>query len=128
MLSIVFEAYQRTRVIGKSIELVSHNLSYTDFCCYLETLDWTGIEVLKIVNTKLSDDNLKTLLDFIITNHLPIKVLVLTSNKLTETSIEHLAQQDLPSVKEIYLGKNHITKGKVRAQTFALQNKYSLYM
>jgi hypothetical protein len=84
--------------------------------------------VLKIVNTKLSDDNIKTLIDFIITNNLPIKVLVLTSNKLTETSIEYLASQELPSVKEIYLGKNHITKGKVRAQTFALQNKYSLYM
>jgi hypothetical protein len=62
-------------------------MSYTDLRCYLEAFDWTGIEVLKLVKTKLSDDQLKTLIDFIIVNHLPIKVLVLTSNKLTETSI-----------------------------------------
>jgi hypothetical protein len=79
--------------------LVSYNLSYTDFRCYLETLDWTGIEVLKLVNTKLGDEQLKTLVDFIITNHLPIKVLVLTGNRLTETSIQLLAEQDLPSVR-----------------------------
>ena len=79
--------------------MVSYNLSYTDFRCYLETLDWTGIEVLKLVNTKLGDEQLKTLVDFIITNHLPIKVLVLTGNRLTETSIQLLAEQDLPSVR-----------------------------
>lgn len=92
MLSIVFEAYKNTTVLGKSIELVSYNLSFTDFRCYLESLDWTGIEVLKLVNTKLSDDQMKTLIDFMITNHLPIKVLVLTGNRLTETSIQVLAE------------------------------------
>lgn len=83
MLSVVFEAVKNTNVVGKSIELVSYNLSYTDFRCYLESLDWTGIEVLKLVNTRLGDEQLKTLVDFIITNHLPIKVLVLTANRLT---------------------------------------------
>lgn len=128
MLSIVFEAYENTSILGKSLQLISYNLDYTDFRCYLEAFDWTGIEVLKLVKTKLSDEQLKTLVDFIIANDLPIKALVLTSNKLTETSIEYLAEQELCSVKQIYLGKNRITKGKVRAQIIALQNKYSLYM
>ena len=83
MFSIVFEAYENTSIIGKSLELVSYNLGYTDMRCYLESFDWTGIEVLKLVKTDLSDEQLKTVIDFITINHLPIKALVLTNNKLT---------------------------------------------
>jgi hypothetical protein len=43
MFSVVFEAFENTSIIGKSLELVSYNLSYTDFRCYLESFDWTGI-------------------------------------------------------------------------------------
>lgn len=83
MFNVVFEAFSNTNIVGKSMELVSYNLSFTDFKCYLEAFDWTGIEVLKLVKTKLTDEHLKMLLDFIVANNLEIKVLVLTSNKLT---------------------------------------------
>lgn len=83
MFNVVYEAFSNTNIVGKSMELVSYNLSFTDFKCYLEAFDWTAIEVLKLVKTKLTDEHLKILLDFIIANNLEIKVLVLTSNKLT---------------------------------------------
>lgn len=66
MLGVVFEAFLNTSVNGKSLELISYNLSLTDFRCYLEAFEWTGIEVLKLVKTKLTDDYLRTLVDFII--------------------------------------------------------------
>lgn len=54
MFNTVFEAFSNTNVFNKSMELISYNLSFTDFRCYLESFDWIGIEVLKLVKTKLN--------------------------------------------------------------------------
>ena len=54
---------------------------------------------MKIVKTKFSDEQFKTLLDFIKENSLEIKVLVLTGNCLTEASLEYIWEQDLPGVR-----------------------------
>lgn len=63
-----------------------------------------------------------------ILRNLNIKVLVLTSNRLTEMSIEYLNEKKLKNTREIYLGKNRINKGKVRDEIRSLENKYSLYL
>jgi hypothetical protein len=43
--------------------------------------------MIKLVKTKLSDIQLKILIDFIIEHKLQIKVLVLTNNYLTEAAL-----------------------------------------
>jgi len=43
MFSMVFEAFENTSTIGKSLELVAYNLSFLDFGCYLQAFDWSGV-------------------------------------------------------------------------------------
>lgn len=110
----VFKAIENTKFTDKSIELVSYpGLQNLDINCYLRSLDWEGVEILKLVKVGLTDEQLFGVLDFISDKN--IETLVLTSNNLSEDSCKALLQSQLKSLKNIYMGKNQVISSKARS-------------
>ena len=82
--------------------------------------------MLKLVKVGLTDDQLLTLLDFL--GDKSIESLVVTSNRLTETSCEYLIQNPIDSLKNVYLGRNKILRFKIKEQMKELEDKYHVYL
>lgn len=61
----IYDALQNTSCLNKCIELVSHNINELDIKCYLNMLDWTGVDILKLVKVKLQDQQFKEVVDFL---------------------------------------------------------------
>lgn len=61
----IYDALQNTSCLNKCIELVSHNINELDIKCYLNMLDWTGVDILKLVKVKLQDQQFKDVVDFL---------------------------------------------------------------
>ena len=56
------EAYEKTQVQGKNIELVSFNVSSIDLAGYLQLFDQESVSTLKLINTGLKNENLPAIL------------------------------------------------------------------
>lgn len=61
----IYDALQNTSCLNKCIELVSHNINELDIKCYLNMLDWSGVDILKLVKVKLQDQQFKEVVDFL---------------------------------------------------------------
>lgn len=51
----IYDAIQNTNCLNKCIELVGYSMQDLDINCYLNMLEWKGVEVLKLVKVRLSD-------------------------------------------------------------------------
>lgn len=58
----IYDAIKNTSNLNKCVELVLFNISEIDIKCYLSMLDWTDVEVLKLVKVGLTDEQLPSLL------------------------------------------------------------------
>ena len=56
------EAYEKTQVQGKNIELVSFNVASIDLAGYLQLFDQESVSTLKLINTGLKNENLPAIL------------------------------------------------------------------
>lgn len=97
-----------------------------DLLCYLNLFDFDHIQTIKLVNVGLTDQQLPILVEYIWSK--TVETLVLTGNKLTESSLEMFLNKSLPYLKEIYLGKNHINKCRVKENITELRSKFVLYL
>lgn len=122
----IYDAIKNTSNSNKCLELVLFNISEVDIRCYLSMLDWTEVEVLKLVKVGLTDEQLCILLDFI--SDKQIETLVVTSNKLTEGSCRELLERDIAGLRNVYLGKNKILRFKVKEEMKELEEKYHIYL
>lgn len=81
----VYDTLTNTNTLNKCIELISYSINTlgAHFLCYLEMLDWSGIEIVKIVKSSMTDEQFGILLNFIIERGLKIETIVVTANKLS---------------------------------------------
>lgn len=126
MIGYVKEAYERTCIQNKTLELTAFRISTMDLLCYLNLFDFDHIQTIKLVNVGLTDQQLPILVEYIWSK--TVETLVLTGNKLTESSLEMFLNKSLPYLKEIYLGKNHINKCRVKENITELRSKFVLYL
>ena len=82
-------------------------------------LEWKDVEVLKLVKVGLTDEQVGFLIHFL--QEKKVETLVATSNKLTENACKELLCSDIPSLKNVYLGRNKIFKFKIRDEMRALE-------
>lgn len=124
----IYDAVQNTSCLNKCIELVSHSIGELDIKCYLNMLEWGGVDILKLVKVGLKDEQFKDLLHFIKDKRL--ESLVVTSNLLTEESVVCLGEinAELAGMKNLYLGRNRIHKIKVKDILKEIENKFVLYL
>jgi len=92
----------------------------------LRSLDWEGVEILKLVKVGLTDDQLLGVLDFISDKN--IETLVLTSNNLSEESCKALLQSKLKNLKNIYMGKNQVMSSKAKSEIKEVHANYNLFL
>lgn len=83
-----------------------------DLLCFLSLFDLDHIQTIKLINVGLTDQQLPQFVDFIASKR--IETLVLTGNKLTEISLTLFTSKVLPYLRELYLGKNHISKYRMK--------------
>lgn len=77
----IYDALKNTATLNKCVELVSYDISGIDFGCYLRMLEWSNIEVLKLVKVGLSDAHFAVLANFL-TEH-KIDTVVVSNNNLS---------------------------------------------
>ena len=53
---------------------------------------------------------------------------MVTSNKLTDISCKELLWHEIPTLKNIYLGKNKILRFKIKEAMKELEGKYHVYL
>ena len=54
--------------------------------------------------------------------------MVLTGNKLTDVSLSLFLNKSLPYLREIYLGKNRISKQRMKENIVQIRSKFILYI
>lgn len=126
MAGKVREAYEKTVLQGKALELVSHKLDEVDLHCYLSLFDFDQLVTVKLINVGLVDQQLPVLLDYVGTGG--VEILVLTGNRLSEAALGVFSGKSLPQVREIYLGKNPISKYRMKENINELKTKFVLYL
>ena len=112
MLSFIREAYARTSIHNHMAELISFKVTSMDLLGWLHLLDFDSITTIKLVNSGLSDAQLATLLDFI--SDKKVERLVLTGNKLSDSSVAMFLSRSLPHLRELYLAKSRISGYRMR--------------
>ncbi len=53
---------------------------------------------------------------------------MLTGNKLTDVSLSLFLNKSLPYLREIYLGKNRISKQRMKENIVQIRSKFILYI
>jgi hypothetical protein len=61
MSRYVREAYVRTNIYGKTIELISFKITHMDLLCYLSLFDFDLANTLKLINVGLTDSQVPVL-------------------------------------------------------------------
>lgn len=112
MFAYVREAYIRTNLQPKMVELISFKITTMDFLCYLNLFDSENLGTIKLVNVGLTDQQVQFLLEFM--GHKKVERLVLTGNKLTDQVIPMFLGRSLPHLKELYLARNRINKYRMK--------------
>lgn len=122
----VRQAYDQTSFQGKSVELVSFNVGTLDLGCYLSLLDGEAVATLKLISMGLSNEHLGPVLEWV--GRKRVERLVLTCNRLSDECLIVLLGRALPDLKEIYLGRNRISKFRMKEHILALRSKFILYL
>jgi hypothetical protein len=125
MATFVREAYLRTNIQASSLELISFRVSSMDLHCYFSLFDLSCVHTLKLVNVGLTDHQLLTVLDLLGPT---VQRLVLTGNCLTENALPFFLGGRLPHLRELYLGKNRISKYRMRENIVELRTRLVLYL
>lgn len=125
MATFVREAYLRTNLQSSSLELISFRVSSMDLHCYFSLFDLSALQTLKLVNVGLTDQQLLTVLDLLGPT---VERLVLTGNCLTENSLPVFLGRSLPNLRELYLGKNRISKYRMKENVVELRSRLVLYL
>ena len=102
------EILKETVVKDNYIELINESLHDVDIGLYLSNFNWNEIEIIKFVRTSLTDDQLNTILNYLMKSK--VKALVLSSNNLTDISLDaflHFVNVN-NVLKNVYLPKNYI--------------------
>ncbi len=71
-----------------------------------------NLNTIKLINVGLNDDHLAVLIDFIWGRR--VERLVLSGNRLTDSSLVMFLGKSFPFLKELYLGKNRISKYRMK--------------
>ena len=126
MATNVKSAYEQTNIQQKMTELVSFNVGELDLQCYLSLLEGESASTLKLINVGLKDEHINTILDWIWNKK--VECLVLTCNRLTDNCLQMFQNRSLPNLRELYLGKNRISKYRMKENIVELRSKFTLYL
>lgn len=105
---------------------MSFNIGSIDLMAYFSLFDAENLNTIKLINVGLRDSRLKLLLEWI--NNKKVESLVLTGNKLTDCCLTMFLRRSLPFLKEIYLGKNRISKQRMKENIMEIRSKFILYL
>lgn len=125
MATIVREAYLRTNLQPSMIELISFPVSSMDLQCYFSLFDLSAVQTIKLVNVGLTDQQLLIILDLVGGS---VERLVLTGNLLTENALSFFLGGRLPQLRELYLGKNRVSRYRAKENIAELRNRFILYL
>jgi hypothetical protein len=125
MATFVREAYLRTNLQPTMLELISFRVSSMDLQCYFSLFDLSSLQTLKLVNVGLTDQQLLAVLELVGNT---VERLVLTGNCLTENALAVFAGRSLPQLRELYLGKNRMSRYKMKENIADLRSRFVLYL
>jgi len=75
------DAITQTTVHDNIMELINYSLHDVDLGLFLSSFNWNKLEILKLVKTGLSDNQLNTLLNHVLNSK--VHTLVLSNNNLS---------------------------------------------